>query len=310
MALGKFLRSLLLVAVLLAPVSRLSALPERRRPVIALIMKSLANEFFLTMEEGAKEHQARNAARYELITRGIKDEGDVEQQIRIVEQMIAIRVDAIVLAPADSEALVPICRAAAGAHILVVNIDNRLDASALAEKGLRVPYSGPNNVEGAREVGDYLAARLEPGDKVAIVEGVPTAQNSKDRTRGFSEAMETAGMRIVDVVSGYWEMESANAAAITIMSEFPDIKAILCGNDNMALGVVAAINAAGRSGRILVTGFDDISAATKLLKQDKLLVTADQHGDRIAVAGIETALAILGGSPPADRETSIDLVTK
>lgn len=294
----------------LLAVSPLGAEGPPRRPVVALVMKSLANEFFLTMEEGARLHQRANAERYELAARGIKDESDVDQQIRIVEQMISMRVDAIVIAPADSEALVPICKAACDSGIVVVNIDNRLDAAALAEKRLRVPFVGPDNREGARKVGAYLASRLRSGDRVAIVEGVPTAQNAKDRSLGFLDAMRAAGMDVVATVSGYWEMEKANAAASAILSEYPDLRAILCGNDSMALGVVAAINAAGRRGKVLVAGFDDISAAKALLKQDKLLATADQHADRIAVAGIEAALSILAGGPPSDLQTGIDLVTK
>ena len=59
------------------------------KPVIALLMKSLANEFFKTMEDGARKHQAAHADAYELVATGIKDEQDVARQIEIVEQMIA-----------------------------------------------------------------------------------------------------------------------------------------------------------------------------------------------------------------------------
>jgi len=79
------------------------------KPRIALIMKSLANEFFLTMEKGARAHQKAHAAEYELIANGIKDELDIGRQIDLVEQMIAQKVDAIVIAPADSKALIPVC---------------------------------------------------------------------------------------------------------------------------------------------------------------------------------------------------------
>src|SRR5512139_2877526 len=101
------------------------------KPKIALVMKSLANEFFLTMENGARAHQKANADQYELIANGIKDELDVSKQIDLVEQMIAQRVDAIVIAPADSKALVSVCKKAQTAGIIVVNIDNQFDAAVL-----------------------------------------------------------------------------------------------------------------------------------------------------------------------------------
>ncbi len=77
------------------------------KPRIALVMKSLANEFFLTMENGARTHQKAHADEYDLLANGIKDELDVSRQIDLVEQMIAQQVDAIVIAPADSKALIP-----------------------------------------------------------------------------------------------------------------------------------------------------------------------------------------------------------
>jgi ribose transport system substrate-binding protein len=102
------------------------------KPRVALIMKSLANEFFQTMEKGARDYQAEHASEFDLISNGIKNETDVGAQINLVNQMIAQRVDAIILAPADSKALIPVAKKAQQAGILVINIDNKFDASTLA----------------------------------------------------------------------------------------------------------------------------------------------------------------------------------
>ena len=75
------------------------------RPKVALVMKSLANEFFQTMEDGARAHQAQDPSRYELFADGIKNELDVARQIDLVEQMVARGAQVLVLAPADSEFL-------------------------------------------------------------------------------------------------------------------------------------------------------------------------------------------------------------
>lgn len=111
-----------------------AAQAEPSKPRVALVMKSLANEFFYTMEKGAKEHQKAHSDQYQLITNGIKDERDTAGQIKLMEQMIAAHVDAIVIAPADSKALVPVSKRAIDAGIVVVNIDNPFDAAALKEK--------------------------------------------------------------------------------------------------------------------------------------------------------------------------------
>lgn len=281
------------------------------KPRIALIMKSLANEFFNTMAEGAKKHQSAHADSYDLIVNGIKNETDLAQQVNLVEQMIARRVSAIVIAPADSKALVTVLKRASEAGILVVNIDNKLDAEVLKQAGLHVPFVGPDNRLGARKVGEVLAKQLKPGDKVVIIEGIPTAFNGQQRRLGFEEAMKAAGMNIISTQSGNWEMDKANTVAAALLSEHPDLKAILCANDNMALGAVAAIQAANKTGRVLVVGFDNIGAIRPMLADGRVVATADQHADQLAVFGIEAALKILKGqAPPEDQTTAVDLITK
>jgi ribose transport system substrate-binding protein len=158
---------------------------ETGKPKIALIMKSLANEFFKTMEEGARAHHKEHSEKYDLTVVGIKDEQDVAKQIDYVESIMAQKVDAIVIAPADSKALVPVCKRAMDAGIIVVNIDNKFDAAVLADKGVKIPFVGPDNRKGARLAGEYLASRLKAGDNVAIIEGIPNAFNGIQRKLGF-----------------------------------------------------------------------------------------------------------------------------
>ena len=285
------------------------------KPKVALVMKSLANEFFLTMETGAKEYQKHNANQFDLITNGIKDETDTANQIRIVEQMIVSKVDAIVLAPADSKALVPVVKKAVDAGIIVVNIDNRLDPDVLKSKNLNVPFVGPDNRKGARKIGDYLAKRLKAGDQVGIVEGVSTTTNAQQRTAGFQDAMKAGGMKVVSVQSGEWEIDKGNAVAAAMLNEYPNLKALLCGNDNMAIGAVSAVRAAGKQGKVLVVGYDNINAIKPMLKDGRVLATADQYAAKQAVFGIDTALkAIAEHRKQADMtgvvETPVDLVTK
>ena len=281
------------------------------RPKVALVMKSLANEFFQIMAEGAKKHQAAHADGYELIVNGIKNETDLAEQVGLVEQMMAQGVQAVVIAPADSKALVPVLRRAQADGVLVINIDNKLDVETLREARLVAPFVGPDNRAGARAVGEVLAKKLQAGDEVAILEGVTTAFNSQQRRVGFEDAMKAASMKIVAVQSGQWEMEKANGVAAGILAAHPNVKALLCANDNMALGAAAAAQAAGKTGHVQIVGFDNIDAVKPLLADGRLLATADQHGDQLAVFGIEAALKILKDKgTPADQQTSVDVVTK
>lgn len=274
-------------------------------------MKSLANEFFVTMADGAKSHHAANDARYDLIVNGIKNEVDLAQQVALVDQMIAARVDAIVISPADSKALVPALARARDAGIVVVNIDNRLDDGVLEEHGLAIPFVGPDNFEGALRVGRHLASRLAPGDEVAIIEGVPTAFNSRQRSEGFRQAMEEADLRIVAQQSAQWDQTMAVTVTSGILVQHPQLAGILCANDNSALGAVAAVTQSGRAGEVLVVGFDNISAAQALIREGDMLATIDQHADLLAVYGIEHALVALeSGTMPQGKSTPVDLVTR
>lgn len=278
-------------------------------PRIALVMKSLANEFFTSMADGARAHQAANPGRYALIVNGIRNESDLAQQVALVEQMMATGVDAIVIAPADSRGLLPVARRAAAQGIVVVNIDNRFDRDVLADMNVEIPFVGPDNREGARKVGEVLAAELAPGDQVAIIGGIPGAFNAQQRQAGFEDAMRSAGIEVVSIQSADWEQARAATVTSAILGEYPQLKALLCANDSMALGAVAAVRQAGRADDILVVGFDNITAANTLVQSGAMLATADQYGDELAVFGIEYALEILAtGQAPQDRNTPVDVV--
>ena len=291
--------------------SNIANKPVAQKPKIALVMKSLANEFFSTMADGAKKHQSQNADQFELIVNGIKDERDLVRQAAIVEEMIASKVNAIVIAPADSKALVPVLRRAKQAGLVVVNIDNKLDQEILDTEKLSIPFVGPDNLQGAKVVGDHLAKSLQKGDKVALLEGIRTSFNGTQRRLGFEQAMKEAGIQIVDSQSANWETNQANTIAASMLNAHADLKAILAANDSMALGAIAAVKAANKSNDVQVVGFDNISAAQDAIREGRMLATADQHGDQLAVYGIEVALKLLQ-DPNAqleDQQTPVDLIT-
>ena len=314
-----FAGRLLAVAVLAAasaalPLSSAFADDAAAKPKVGLVMKSLANEFFVTMQDGAKQYQKDHAADFDMITNGIKNETDTRAQIDLVKQMILSKVNAIVIAPADSKALVKVLEDASKAGIKIVNIDNRLDPGVLKSKNLDIPFVGPDNRKGAKLVGDYLAKQLASGDKVGIIEGVPTTTNAQQRTAGFKDAMDAAGLKIVSTQSGNWEIDEGRKVASAMLSEYPDLKALLAGNDNMALGAVSAVRAAGKAGKVLVVGYDNIEAIKPMLQDGRVLATADQAAAQQAVFGIQIALKLVKGEKVEANdgviETPVELVLK
>ena len=180
----------------------------------------------------------------------------------------------------------------------------------IAESGIKVPFVGPDNREGARLVGEYLAKNLHAGDEVAIIGGISTAFNAQQRQMGFEDAMAAVAAIVVSVQDGNWHQAKASTIASAMIAEYPNLKALLCSNDNMAIGAVAAVRQAGRTGEIRVVGFDNISATHELLRNGDMFATADQYGSQLAIYGVEYALQILrDGSVPDDRETRVDLIT-
>ena len=183
-------------------------------------------------------------------------------------------------------------------------------AEALAAMDLRIPFVGPDNREGAYRVGLALAETLEPGAEVAIIGGIPSAFNARERAAGFRDAMAEAGMTVVTEQAADWEQAKAATVAAAILNENPALSALLCANDSMALGAVAAVRQAGRRGEVTVVGFDNISAARDLIAGGDMLATAEQYGDQLAVFGIEYALQVLEASAaPEDRKTPVDVIT-
>ena len=282
---------------------------DEEKPVIALVMKSLANEFFVNMANGAERHQAERAD-YELIINGIRNESDLAQQVALVDQMISRSVDAIVIAPADSQALVPALARASAAGIVIINIDNRLEPKVLDEYELSIPFVGPSNRAGAKMVGDFALQSVAAGSEVAILEGITSAVNSIERRTGFEEAITDAGMDLVTLQSAEWDQTKAAQVMAGILSQYPDLDVILAANDNMALGAASAVGMARREKEIVIAGFDNISAVHPLIEAGTVIATVDQFGDQLAVFGIEYAIeALESGAELQDRETRLELVT-
>ncbi|MBN9236446.1 MULTISPECIES: sugar ABC transporter substrate-binding protein [Phyllobacteriaceae] len=306
MKFGKIIAAGVLAASLAMPAASFAA----DKPVVGLVMKSLANEFFKNMLEGAKAHEAKRGD-YKLKAVGMQSETDIETQINAVESFITEKVNAIVIAPADSRALVPPLKRAMEAGITVVNFDVALDEKAKKEAGVELAFVGPDNRAGAKMAGEALAKKLGEGGKVVIIEGNPGADNAAQRKLGFEDAIKDGKLKLLDSRTAHWETEEANSVFANMLTAHPDIQGVMAANDSMAVGVVKAIEAAGKTGKIEVIGFDNIPAVQPLLKEKKMLATVDQFGQQMAANAIDKALGVLAVGAPLKGwvKTDIKLVT-
>ncbi len=279
------------------------------KPVVGLVMKSLANEFFQNMLEGAEAHEAERGD-YELRAVGMQNETDFESQINAVETFITQGVDAIVIAPADSKAMVRPLKRAMEAGIVVVNFDVSLDEEAKAQQGVDLAFVGPDNRGGAKMAGDALAEKLGEGAKVVIIEGNPGADNATQRRLGFEDTVAEHKLDLLDSRTAHWETEEANQVFSAMLTANPDLQGVMAANDSMAIGVVKALEAAGRDD-IMVVGFDAIPAVGPMIEDGRMLASVDQFGQKMAANAIDMALEVVAGGAPLQGwvKTPIELVT-
>jgi ribose transport system substrate-binding protein len=298
----------------LATIRDAAALPDAKATV-ALVMKSLGDPFVASMIDGAKNYQRHYASQLDLTTHGTLTDNDVAGQARIIESLVEAKVNAIVIAPTDSKALVPVVAKAIGAGTIVIAIDNPFDDDAQDAARVTIPFVGPDSRRGARLVGAYLGSKLKAGDEVGIIEGPPNDRNAQQRTTGFREAMTSAQMRVTALDTGDWTFESGKSIALRMLYAHPGLRGMLCANDNIAMGAIDAIRIAGKKGQVLVTGYNNIDAVQPMLDDGRMLATVEQFGARQAVFGIDVAVKALverrrQGDLSPFMETPVQVVTK
>lgn len=292
----------------------IASIAPRGKLKIALVLKSLGDPFTIAMANAAQNYQQHYASQFGLTLRGTATESDTAAQIRMVEEMVKAKMNAIVIAPTDSKALTAVVARGIKAGIIVIAIDNPLDEASQSAAGISVPFVGPNNRKGAQQVGNYLAQRLKAGDQVGIVEGIAADRNAKQRTQGCRDAMAAAGIDVVDVQSGDWDYAKGRDVAAKMLSEHPQLRGLLCGNDNMAMGAVDAVRDAGRTGGVYITGYNDIDAIKPLIADGRVLATINQFAARQAIFGVDVALKAITEQRKQSElsptiETPLQLVT-
>jgi ribose transport system substrate-binding protein len=284
-----------------------SARPSRRR--IALVMKTLASPFFVDMEKGARRAEADLGI--QLIVKTAAQETSIEQQIAIVDELTREKVDAIVVAPGDSYRLIPVLKRAQDAGIVVVNVDNRLDAEFARQHGFKpVPFISVDNRQAAYEATRLLVKDVRRPTQAAIIEGIRTASNAEERKQGALKAF--AENRLITVVaseSANWKTDDAQDVARRMFSAHPRIELLVCANDMMALGAVRYLRQAKkRSVRVL--GYDALEEARQAIRSGWLTATVDQQASQQGFLGVMYAARLLDGEQlPADTLLETRVIT-
>ena len=274
------------------------------RPRVALVMKTLTNPFFIEMERGAR--QAETDFDIQLLVRTAGQETSIEQQIVIVDELVRNGVEAIVIAPGDSQRLIPGLAAARQQGIVVVNIDNRLDPDFSRQFGLiDVPFISIDNEAAAYASARFIADQVTAPTDAAIIEGIRDAANAEARRQGALRAFrENANVTVVASDTANWKIDEGYTVAQRIFREHPMIGLLFCANDMMALGAIQFLQESGNDS-VLVAAFDNLEEAQQAIRSGRLAVTVDQQAARQGYLGVDYAVRMLRGEAMPD-ETMIN----
>ncbi len=269
---------------------------------IGLVMKTLTNPFFIEMEKGAR--RAEKELGVALIVKTAAQETSIEQQIQLVNDLIVAKVEAIVIAPGDSQSLIPTLKKAADAGIKIINIDNRLDPQALKQASLNdIPFVGVNNEAGAYKAGQFLADKVNAPTKAAILEGIRSADNAHQRLEGARRALsENKHIKLVATETANWKIDEAYTVSKVLFAKYPDVRLLFAANDMMAMGASKYLQESGKK-NVKVVGFDALSEALTEIKAGHLAATVDQQAAEQGYQGVVLALRLIKGEAVAPVTT-------
>jgi ribose transport system substrate-binding protein len=265
------------------------------KPTVALVVKTLNNPFFIEMQKGAQE--AADKAGVTLLVQAADREVDVERQMQIIENLIERKVNALCITPSGSREIVPVIVKANKAGIPVVIVDTRADEKALTAAGGKVAtFIGSDNYDGGKIAGAFIAEKLGGKGNVVVLEGIPGHETGDSRLRGFREAIaKSPGIKIVASQPANWERDQGFNVFQNILQANPNVNALFACSDLMALGAMEAIAAAGKTGKIVVVGFDALPESRAAIKKGTMAGTVAQFPARMGATAVDNAAKLLRG---------------
>lgn len=259
---------------------------------------TMENPYYTTLEASIREDIEADGST--LITKD--PQGDASRQIQQIREMISDGIQAIFLCPVDWEMISPVIKELKEADIKIINLDTQVQDLNEVDA-----YVGSDNYKAGEICGKKLMETNPDGGKIVILES--TAQNSvNSRITGFEETIAGEGFEVVARADASGNKEKAKSEMARILKEQPVITAVMCGNDQMALGALEAAEEAGRTD-LRIYGVDGSPDLKKKLKEQDTLIagSAAQSPINIGKAAAKTGLQIMNGED-YEEETLEDVL--
>lgn len=276
---------------------------------VAAVIKGLDNPFFQTMQSGI-ETQAKDD-KVDVTVQAAADIGDTTGQADKLASLAGQDFGCFIVNPISGTNLIQALAPISAAGKTIVNIDSPLDASAAKSADINVStYIGTDNKAAGGKGGKFVAEKIKAGSKVAIIGGVAGNETSAARIDGFKAALGTSGT-VIQEVAADWNREKALTAATDIIAANPDVAAFFAANDDMGLGIVKAVENAGKTGQIVVVSVDGNQDALESVKAGGLSATVAQYPFAVGSLGIQACqVAAAGKKLPANVESPTALVSQ
>ncbi|MDR1352420.1 MAG: substrate-binding domain-containing protein [Treponema sp.] len=218
-------------------------------------------------------------------------EGDMNKQIQQAEDAITQRFDAIVLIAVDYDGSAPIIDMAERAGILLVG-DNTTTNNIS-----KVTYVGSDDVDAGKIQGEYLKTRLKPGARVCYMMGPIGVSPQIFRKQGIEESLfndRSMNIQLLEEQTANWRRDTAMSLAEDWLTKYNNnIDAIICQNDDMAMGALEAAEAKGVKDKVVIVGVDAITDALKAIEAGRLDATVFQDAAGQGAGGIDAAIKLL-----------------
>ena len=270
--------------------------------LMVIITPSHDNPFFNT--EAVSADAAAKKLGYKTLV--LSHDDDANKQDQQFDTAIASKASAIILDNAGADATIGAVKKAKAAGIPCFLIDREIN-----ETGIAVSQIVSNNYQGALLGGQrFVDLMKEKGNFVELV-GKESDTNAGIRSKGYHEIIDQfPGMKMVERQSANWSQTEAFSKMETIMQAHPDIKGVICGNDTMAMGAMAALKAAGK-GSVIVVGFDGSNDVRDSIKAGDIKATVLQtcaYNSELAVAQAHKFITTKSTGKPEKQLTDCVLI--
>lgn len=264
---------------------------------IAIILKTLSNPFWVSMKEGIEKEAEKQGIKVDIFA--ANSEEDVQEQLKLLENLLGKNYKAIGVAPLSPVNLIPGIVEANKKGIYVVNIDERIDMEQLKTSGGSVlAFVTTDNIKVGAKGAQFIVDKLVDGGEVAIIEGKAGNASGEFRKQGATEVFKANDkIKLVASQPADWDRSKALDLAANLIQKYPNLKAIYAANDTMALGALQAVMNANKQDKIIVVGTDGAPEALESIKQKGLSATVAQDSANIGAESLKLLIEALKNKP-------------